>query len=34
MYQDGHLLEVYSYRQNGRKIGTLRLSDGAVSSIE
>jgi hypothetical protein len=34
MYQDGHLLEVYSYRQNGQKIGTLRLSDGAVSSIE
>ena len=32
--KDGHLVEVYSYRQNGQKIGALRLTDGAVSSIE
>lgn len=34
MFDDGHLVEVYSYRQNGQKFGTLRLTDGAVSSIE
>jgi hypothetical protein len=34
MFEDGHLVEVYSYRQNGEKIGTLRLTDGAVSSIQ
>jgi hypothetical protein len=34
MFDDGHLLEVYSYRQNGQKFGTLRLTDGAVSSVE
>ena len=34
MFDDGHLVELYSYRQNGQKFGTLRLTDGAVSSIE
>ena len=34
MFDDGHLVEVYSYRQNGQKFGTLRLTDGAVSSVE
>jgi hypothetical protein len=33
MFDDGHLVEVYSYRQNGQKFGTLHLTDGAVSSI-
>lgn len=34
MFDDGHLVEVYSYRQNGQNFGTLRLTDGAVSSIQ
>lgn len=34
MFDDGHLVEVYSYRQNGQKFGTLRLTDGTVSKIE
>ena len=34
MFDDGHLVEVYSYRQNGQKFGTLHLTDGTVSSIE
>ena len=34
MFDDGHLVELYSYRQNGQKFGALRLTDGAVSSIE
>jgi len=34
MFEDGHLVEVYSYRQNGQKFGTLRLTDGAVSSVQ
>lgn len=34
MFDDGHLVELYSYRQNGQKFGTLRLTDGAVSNVE
>lgn len=34
MFEDGHLLEIYSYRQDGQKFGTLRLTDGVVSTIE
>ena len=34
MFDDGHLVELYSYRQNGQRFGTLRLTDGAVSSVE
>jgi len=30
MYDDGHLVEIYSYRN----IGHVRLSDGSVASIE
>ncbi len=33
-FDDSHLVEVYSYRQNGQKFGTLHLTDGAVSSID
>jgi len=34
MFDDGHLVELYSYHQNGQKFGALRLTDGTVSSIE
>ncbi|MDP8989664.1 MAG: hypothetical protein M3N41_06235 [Acidobacteriota bacterium] len=34
MFDEGHLVELYSYRQNGQRFGTLRLTDGAVSSVE
>lgn len=34
MFDEGHLVEIYSYRQNGQKFGSLRLTDGAVSSVE
>jgi hypothetical protein len=33
MYENGHLVEVYSYRENGRKFGTVRLEDGAVANV-
>jgi hypothetical protein len=34
MDEEGHALEIYSYRQNGQKIGTVRLHDGAVASVQ
>ena len=34
MFDNGHLSETFSYRQNGRKIGTVHLTDGAVASVE
>jgi hypothetical protein len=34
MFDDGHLVEIYSYHENGQRFGAVRLSDGAVSSIE
>lgn len=34
MFEGGHLSEIYSYRQQGQKVGTVRLTDGAVSSVE
>jgi len=34
MYEDGHVLEIYSYRQKGQKLGTVRLNDGAVASVD
>jgi hypothetical protein len=34
MFEDGHLVEVYSYHQNGQTFGTLRLTDGAVSGAQ
>jgi hypothetical protein len=33
MFEDGHLVEVYSYHQNGQTFGSLRLTDGAVSGV-
>ena len=34
MFEDGHLVEVYSYHQNGQKFGGLKLTDGVVSSVQ
>lgn len=34
MFEDGHLVEIYSYRQDGQKFGGLRLTDGVVSSVQ
>jgi hypothetical protein len=34
MFEDGHLVELYSYHQNSQKFGGLRLIDGVVSSIQ
>jgi hypothetical protein len=31
---DGHLLEIYSYRAKNTTFGVVRLSDGAVSKVE
>lgn len=34
MFENGHLSETYSYRQQGQKVGTVRLTDGAVADVE
>ncbi|MEO8050664.1 MAG: hypothetical protein ABI833_09635 [Acidobacteriota bacterium] len=34
MFEDGHVVEQYSYHQNGQRFGGLRLTDGVVSSIQ
>src|SRR5579864_200987 len=34
MYDDGHLVEIYHYQAHERTFGVVRLSDGAVSSVE
>lgn len=34
MFEDGHLVEVYSYHQNGQKFGGIKLTDGVVSSVQ
>lgn len=34
MSQDGHLVEVFRYRDNGAEVGTVRLSDGAVLQVD
>lgn len=34
MFDDGHLLEIYSYSANNTRIGVVRLNDGAVSKVE
>ncbi len=34
MYEDGHLLEIYSYRAKETLLGRVRLHDGAVDSVE
>jgi tetratricopeptide (TPR) repeat protein len=31
---DGHLMETYQYAANGTSLGTVRLTDGSVSSVE
>lgn len=33
-FEDGHLVEFYSYYQNGQKFGGLKLTDGVVSSVQ
>jgi len=34
MYEDGHLIEIYQYRNQTLASGTVRLRDGSVSSVE
>jgi hypothetical protein len=34
MSDDGHLLETFSYAQKDTSIGRVKLTDGAVSSVE
>jgi hypothetical protein len=34
MFEDGHVVELYSYHQNGQKFGGLKLTDGVVSSVQ
>jgi hypothetical protein len=34
MFDDGHLLEIYSYTAKNTTFGVVRLSDGAVSRVE
>ncbi len=34
MYDDGHLLEIYRYVDRETDLGTVRLMDGAVSSVQ
>jgi hypothetical protein len=33
-FEDGHLVELYSYHQNGQKFGGLKLTDGVVSNVQ
>lgn len=33
-FEDGHLVEFYSYHQNGQKFGGLKLTDGVVSNVQ
>lgn len=34
MYQDGHLVEIFQYRNTDLASGTVRLLDGSVASVE
>jgi hypothetical protein len=34
MDEDGEMVEIYSYREKDRRLGTVRLKNGAVSSVE
>jgi hypothetical protein len=34
MIDDGHLVEVYNYIAHGENLGRVRLSDGAVASVQ
>jgi hypothetical protein len=33
-FEDGHLVEIYSYHQNGQKFGGVKLTDGVVSNVQ
>jgi hypothetical protein len=33
-FEDGHLVEFYSYHQNGQRFGGVKLTDGVVSSVQ
>src|SRR5579863_338038 len=33
-FEDGHLVEFYSYHQDGQKFGGLKLTDGVVSTVQ
>jgi hypothetical protein len=33
-FEDGHVVEFYSYHENGQKFGGLKLTDGVVSSVQ
>jgi hypothetical protein len=33
MYDDGHLVEIYRYLERDTNLGTVRLTDGSVSSV-
>jgi len=33
-FEDGHVVELYSYHQNGQRFGGLKLTDGVVSSVQ
>jgi len=34
MFDDGHLIEIYRYQERDNMLGTVRLTDGAVSSVQ
>lgn len=34
MFEDGHMVEMFSYRASGERIGRLRLEDGTVVVTE
>src|SRR5262249_51208337 len=34
MFDGGHLVEIYGYSNSERTLGTVRLSDGSVSSVD
>lgn len=34
MFEDGHVIEIFSYYQNGQKFGSLHLTDGVVSNVQ
>lgn len=34
MFEDEHMVEIFSYRADGERFGRLRLEDGAVAKIE
>lgn len=33
-FEDGHVVEIYSYYQNGQRFGGVKLTDGLVSSVQ